>query len=173
MKFSTILLLLLTSTNLLGQTANVRLQGDSLIITDGGIASDPYKFDRDPMSHLKTKVKLPKLTIEASPVPNRHVDNQVDTVFAIRYGSDLFSIYKGGDGENFLLNSKVHTDRFSTKHGVKIGMTKLQIMACFKEYSIRSIPKYLVLENAEMTEYLVFEFDNSNLIRVEFIGYFD
>lgn len=52
-------------------------------------------------------------------------------------------------------------------------MTKTQIKNILKSYSIKTIPKYLILENTEIIEYLKLEFNKDILKRIEFQGYFD
>ena len=156
-----------------GQDKEVVLKGDSLFVRDENIATNPFAFGRDPLTHLKTKINFSKPTIVVSTVANRHVDNDVDTTYAITCGHDSFNLYKWDKDENALLTSQVTTDRFATRHGIKVGMTKNQIKNTLKSYDIRTIPKYLILESTEIIEYLIMEFHNDILKRIEFQGYFD
>jgi hypothetical protein len=156
-----------------GQDKEVVLKGDSLFVRDENIATNPFAFGRDPLTHLKTKIKFSKPTIVVATVANRHVDNDVDTTYAITFGRDSFNLYKWDKDENALLSSYVTTDRFTTRHGIKIGMTKIQIKNLLKNYDIRTIPKYLILENTEIIEYMILEFNSDILKRIEFQGYFD
>jgi hypothetical protein len=52
-------------------------------------------------------------------------------------------------------------------------MTKTQIRNILRDYDIQTIPKYLILENIEIIEYLKLEFKMEVLKRIEFQGYFD
>lgn len=156
-----------------GQTKEVILKGDSLFVRDENIATNPFNFGRDPLTHLKTQIKFAKPTTEIGTRANRHVDNDVDTTYAMKFGQDSFNLYKWDKEENALLSSNLMTDRFTTRHGIKVGMTKTQIKNILKSYDIRIIPKYLILENIEITEYLKLEFKKDILKRIEFQGYFD
>jgi hypothetical protein len=174
MKYSTLLVLTFVSAISFAQKTDVIVKGDSVIVRDESIASDPFKFGRNPLTYLKSKKrKLPRPVIEISTIENTHVQNQVDTVYEIKFKRDSFRIYKGGGGKNFLLDSKIESNKFATKHGIKVGMTKSQIISLLKIQDIQTIPKYLILENTEFTEYLKFEFSRDVLRRIEFQGYFD
>ena len=156
-----------------GQTKEVILKGDSLFVRDENIATNPFNFGRDPLNHLSTKIKFTEPKIEIITVANRHVDNDVDTTYAITFGQDSFNLYEWDKEENALLSSQVKTDRFATRHGIKVGMTKTQIKNILKSYEIGAIPKYLILENTEIIEYLKLEFNEDILKGIEFQGYFD
>ena len=156
-----------------GQTKEVILMGDSLFVRDGNIATNPFNFGRDPLTHLNSKIQRSQPIIERGTVANRHVDNKVDTTYSIQFEQDLFRIYKWDNEGNALLYSQLKTDRFTTKHGIKVGMTKSQVKTALKEYHITTIPKYLILENTEITEYLRLEFNKDMLNRIEFQGYVD
>lgn len=156
-----------------GQTKEVILKGDSLFVRDENIATNPFNFSRDPLTYINTKIKFAKPIIKVGTVANRHVDNDVDTAYTITFGQDSFNLYKWDKDENALLSSQVKTDKFATRHGIKVGMTKTQIKNILKSYSIKTIPKYLILENTEIIEYLKLEFNKDILKRIEFQGYFD
>jgi hypothetical protein len=167
------IILILGTIKSFGQDKEVILKGDSLFVRDENIATDPFNFGLDPLTHLHTKIKFAKPTIEIGTVANRHVDNDVDTTYAIVFGPDSFNLYKWDKEENALLSSQINTDRFTTRQGIKVGMTKTQIKNILKSYDIRTIPKYLILENTEIIEYLRLEFNKDILKRIEFQGYFD
>jgi hypothetical protein len=106
-------------------------------------------------------------------VANRHAGNDVDTTYSVTFGQDSFNLYKWDNEENALLSSQVRTDRFATRHGIKVGMTKTQVKNILDSYSIKTIPKYLILENTEIIEYVKLEFNKDILKRIEFRGYID
>jgi hypothetical protein len=155
------------------QTKEATLQGDSLFIRAENIATDPFNFGPDPLTHLCTRIKFAKPTIKVYPVANRHVDNVIDTTYGVSFGQDSFSLYKWSKEENALLNADVATERFVTRHGIRVGMTKAQIKNILKAYNVGPIPKYLFLENTEIIEFLVMEFNGEILMKVHFEGYFD
>lgn len=164
---------ILGTINSFGQAKEVILTGDSLFVRDENIATNPFNFGRDPLTYLIRKVKFTKPTIEIGTVTNRHVDNDLDTTYAITFGQDVFHVYKWDQDENALLSSQVKTDKFATRHGIKVGMTKNQIKNILKSYSVETIPKYLILENTEIVEYLKLTFDKDVLKGIEFQGYVD
>jgi hypothetical protein len=166
-------ILILATIKSFGQENEVIVKGDSLIVRDESIATNPFNFGRDPLEHLKSKMKLPKPTIEIHTVANRHVDNDVDTIYSLKFGQDSFEVYKWDKEDIGLMYSEIKTDRFATKHGIRIGMTKSQVKSILKDYDVRIIPKYLILENTEIIEYLKLEFSKDTLKRIEFQGYFD
>lgn len=157
----------------LGQTKEVILRGDTLFVRDENVATNPFDFGRDPLTYINTKIKFAKPIIKIGIVANRHVDNDVDTTYIITFGQDSFNLYKWDKDENALLSSQVKTDKFATRHGIKVGMTKNQIKNILKSYSIKTIPKYLILENTKIIEYQNLEFNKDILKRIEFQGYFD
>jgi hypothetical protein len=166
------ILFILGSIESFGQHKEVILRGDTLFVRDQNIATNPFNFGRDPLTYLNSTIKFSKPTIENNTVANRH-DNTVDTTYVVKFGQDSFSLYKWDKEENALLYSVIKTERFATKHGIKVGMTKAQIKRLLKDYSIRIIPRYLILENIEIEEYLSLEFNKDILNRIEFQGYLD
>jgi hypothetical protein len=94
------IILILGTIKSFGQDKEVILKGDSLFVRDENIATNPYDFGRDPLTHLKSKVGFAKPTIKTSTVANRHVDNDVDTTYAITFGQDSFNLYKWDKEEN-------------------------------------------------------------------------
>jgi hypothetical protein len=167
------IIFILATISSFGQEIEVALMGDSLFVRDENIATNPYDFGRDTLRYLSSEIQFSKPTIEINIVANRHVDNDIDTTYAVTFGRDLFNLYKWDKEENALLSSEVRTDRFVTRHGIKVGMTKAQIKNLLKDYDIQTVPKYLILENIEIVEYLKLEFDKDILVSVEFQAYFD
>ena len=166
------IILILGTVEVFGQAGEVLIKGDSLIIRDTNIATNPFNFGKDPLTYLTTKVQpLPKKGMEL--YSNRHVDNKVDTAFNLEFGKDKFHICKWGNEENAILYAELATNKFSTKHGIRIGMKKTDVVKILHRYKVVSIPKYLVLENSEIIEYLKLDFSGETLKRIEFQGYMD
>jgi hypothetical protein len=173
MKLILALALILVSITLWGQDKKVVIRGDSLIVRDENITSNPFNFGRDPLALLRGNAEFTRPVMKANPTSNRHVDNQVDTIFVITFEQDSFRIYKGGDNENFLLYALLKTDRFKTRHGIQVGMTKLQVRSYLEEYNLGAIPKLLILDNTEIIESISLEFREDVLTKIEFHGYSD
>lgn len=164
-------ILTLLTIELSAQDIEIVLRADSLIIRDMNIATNPFSFGNDPLSHLTKSQPYPK--IDTGLFENRYIPNKVDTLYSLTFGSDKIKIYKWSNESSAVLNASIATDRFSTKHGIKVGMEKTGIIKALQKYNIASIPKYLILENFEYTEVLIFEFTGKTLKKIEFQGYVD
>jgi hypothetical protein len=175
MKLLLQLSLIIISTSLLAQSKKVLLQGDTLIIRDENITTNAFKFGDNTLNHLRFKPGLKKPVVEASAIANVHVPGQMDSIYTFKFKKDVFRVYKvKGVRKNFLMDATINTKRFVTKHGIKTGMKKKQIISLLSSYKIGTIPGYLVLENSEFYEYFRFKFNKRNVLkRIEFQGYFD
>jgi len=74
---------------------------------------------------------------------------------------------------NILTDADILTTRFKTKQGIRVGMTKREIIKLLSDYKLTSIPNHLILENLEVPEFLTFEFSNDKLTKIIFDGYID
>jgi len=163
------ILFLTWTTRLFGQDIEITTTGDTTIVRATNIANNPFMFGDNPLNYLQKW--NPKKVSET--FNNRHVDNKVDTVFTLTIGKDSFKIYKWDEAENGLLNADVTTNKFKTKHGLQIGMTKNEVIGKLKKYGLKSIPGQLILEDMEIYELLTLKFTGDRLTRIEFQGYID
>ena len=104
---------------------------------------------------------------------NNHVEGKIDTTFTLTIGSDNFKVTKWDKDETGLLNADVKTNKFKTRHGLQIGMRKNEVIRKLDKYGIKSINGYLILENLEVYELLIFRFTGDKLTNIEFQGYYD
>jgi hypothetical protein len=169
MKGLTVILFLTSTTGLLGQDTEIISKGDSVIIRAYNITTDPFMFGDNSLTYLKKMNPRPTTTTFL----NRHVDNKVDTVFIFNVGQDKFSVYQWDKDENALIDATLTTDKFKTKHGLQIGLRKKEVINRLSQYGLKSIPGYLILEDAEVYELLILIFKGDSLARITFQGYVD
>jgi hypothetical protein len=172
MKIVFVLACVLCTNCLFGQSYNITLHGDSLTIADELLANNPFNFGVDPLSYLTTKIPGPPPDIEISQTSNLHVVDKIDSSFSIKFGSDEFYVYQLRHRKNILTSAVVNSDRFTTSHGIRTGMTKAEIIKILSMYPLETIPKYLILSNLD-TESLRLIFENEALTKIEFHGYID
>jgi hypothetical protein len=164
-----ILLLILPTPNLLSQDFELTDSGDTVTIRAMNITVDPFLFGEDPLNYLQQF--KPKQTYET--YENRHVDGKIDTAFTLNINGDTFEILKWSEDETGLFAASVNSNKFKTSHGFQTGMTKKEVIEKLKAYGIKSIPKYLILENLDVYELLIFTFAGDKLANIQFQGYFD
>ena len=163
------IIILTVPIGLFSQDIEVLTSGDSLTIRSMSIASNPFNFGNHSLENL---VKLnPKISTET--VKNPHVENKIDTIFTFSLGTDKFKVYKVDKEINILTDADILTTRFKTKQGIRVGMTKREIVKLLSDYKLTSIPNHLILENLEVPEFLTFEFSKDKLTKIIFDGYID
>ena len=163
------ILILTASIGLFSQDVEVLTSGDSLTIRSTNITNNPLNFGNHSLDNL---LKLnPKTSVET--VLNPHVENKIDTIFTFSLGTDKFKVYKVNKEKNILTNADLLTNRFKTRQGIKVGMTKQEVVKLLSEYRLTTIPNYLVLENQEVPEYLTFKFSKDKVAKIIYDGYID
>ncbi|SHG64887.1 hypothetical protein SAMN04488109_1234 [Chryseolinea serpens] len=156
------------------QQGTVFQEGDTLVIQDERLSPDPFALGNDPLTYLTTHIKQ-KPTISKQSTHNLQVE-QIDTVFTLAFGANEFNLYKWETSEgqkgNFVLTASVKTDLFKTRHGIKTGQHKAEVMALLKQYNIKSIPHYVTLETPDSGE-LTLEFRDDILVGMHYVGSYD
>lgn len=153
-----------------GQDYYIEVKSDTLIIKQTKITTyDPFQFGSNPKSTLE-KLKFEKTfrTYE-----NVHVENKIDTLFTFQRGGDLFEVFKSNAEENWLVGAIITTRNFSTSKKLQIGVSKADVVSRLSDYKINNIPTYLILEDLEIPERLIFTFSNQRITKIEYIGYYD
>jgi len=153
-----------------GQDYFVEVKSDTLIIKQAKITTyDSFQFGNNPKSALE-KLKFEKTfrTYE-----NVHVENKIDTLFTFKRDGDLFEVFKSNADENWLVGATITTRNFSASKKLQIGLSKANVVGRLSEYSIKDIPTYLILEDLEIPERLIFTFSNQRITKIEYIGYYD
>lgn len=149
--------------------SDIKTEGDSVILAAMNITNNPFQFGNNTLGYLS---KLhPK--IKWKPVANTHASDKIDTIFTLSFSRDEFQVYKVDRKKNFLMNADLSTPRFKTRHGIKVGMTKGEVVGVLQDYRLPTLPKYLVLMNAEVWEYFKIEFVNDKVANIIFCGYID
>ncbi|MDO5524381.1 MAG: hypothetical protein Q4G48_10100 [Bacteroidia bacterium] len=142
---------------------------DTLAIVDPDFTFDPFAFGENPLQKL---ISIDNAGINLQPHKNRHVEDQMDTIYQLKFGLDRFEIYKTAS-KNWLTEAHVLTDNFHTRHGVKIGMTKTEVKNRLNITSAESLPDYVRFEHSEVPEFMDLNFKNNKLQAIIFKGYLD
>jgi len=131
-----------------GQDFEVFASGDTLTIRESNLVTDPFGFGDNPLKYLQKGNPIKKFQT----YQNRHVENKTDTVFSLTYGKDHFEVMKWDENENGLVTAEVTTANFKTRHGLKVGTKKNEVINKMSKYGLKAIPGYLILENLEVYE---------------------
>jgi hypothetical protein len=163
------ILLLTIPTRLLSQDFELTTAGDTVILRATNITSDPFQFGNNPLSYLQKY--NPGKTFET--YENNHVKDKIDTAFTLTIGKDNFTITKWDQDQNGLLSADVTTNKFRTKHGLQVGMSKNDVIEKLSMYKLKSIPGQLILEDMEVYELIILKFTADRLGKITFQGYYD
>lgn len=144
-------------------------QKEILTIVDSDWTTNPFDLGENPLERL---ISIHNVKADFKTYKNRHVENQIDTVFQINIEADYFEVYKTAS-ENWLTIAKVVTENFQTRQGVKVGMTKSEVKKQLNLISTEKLPDHLRLQNLEVLEWFDFEFKNDRLETINFTGYID
>jgi hypothetical protein len=148
------------------------ISADTLIIKDNDAAHDPFAFGDQPLSFLLSdKSLIPEVKTEDYQEEGDTIKR--GTYYRLKYDNDYFSFYKRLDNAEFYTGSELLTTKFSTKSGVKIGMTKKEVLNFWKKYKIEAIPTVVIIGDEFMNSSIQFEFKNDRLIRIFYDPYFD
>lgn len=122
------------------------------------------------ISNLRT---LNYSSIDTSLKQNRHVQNQVDTIFNFHFDQSNIKIYKLPEKE-LIINSTFKKNVLPLKRGIKIGDHKKEI---FQKLSLSDTltisDDILRIQVLEVTQYIDLKFKNDTLQKIEFKGYVD
>lgn len=140
---------------------------DTLTIVDSELTNNPFDLGKDPLKIL-TSIDIAKVDYQT--YQNRHVDYQIDTSFQVIIKVDTFEVYKTAS-ENWVTAASINSDRFPTKQGIRIGMTKAEVKEQLK--STDNFPDFVRLQNLEVLEWIDLKFKKDKLEKIEFKGYID
>jgi len=121
---------------------------------------------------LKNLFKSQYSSVDTTLFNNRHVDNQVDTLFTFNYGSSFIEIYKNSS-EEFIQNGFSNSDTLILNHGLKYGMNKADFLKLLSKDSISNSNNKFRLQNPKITQNVDFKFVNNRLEYIHFEGYLD
>ncbi|MFM7857619.1 MAG: hypothetical protein ACKO96_38290, partial [Flammeovirgaceae bacterium] len=145
---------------------------DTLTITDNVAVDDPFGFGDRPLTFLLSDTSVtPEIKTEDYQVEGEATKQ--GTYFALKYDGDFFAFYKRSDSVEFCTNSELLTAKFSTKSGLKIGMTKKEVLKYWHHYKIQAIPNVVIIWDESMNSSIQFEFKNDRLHRIFYEPYFD
>jgi len=140
---------------------------DTLRIVDSEFTMDPFGLGENPLKGL-TAIKGSSTHYQT--IKNRHIANQIDTSFQVKFNEDSFVIYKSAF-KSWLTAAAIMSDRFPVGPGIRIGMTKSEVGEQLK--SSEPFPDFIRLQDLEGLEWLDLKFKEDKLFKIEFKGYMD
>lgn len=169
MKIHPLLICILFTQTVCGQTSSVHSKGDSLVVLDKDIVTDLFNLGATPLQKL-TQNTQPKPAVEKQPVRNLHDNTRIDTAFRLAFDKDIFIALKSFDGSNKVIHADVESNLFPTRQGIRVGMTKDEVRKTLGSYKLPSVPKYLVLRDPATSDFVVLYFKEEMLVFVEYFA---
>jgi hypothetical protein len=145
------------------------ISSDTLLISDFDLTLNPFHLGENPLLALR---EMEKSQSTFRTVDNKHVVNQVDTIFTLHFGVNIFELYKA-PSKSILLRAKIFTNHFSTKKSLKIGNTKQLFMSKIQQYNVISVPDIAILKSSEGGETLEFIFNSDTIQQIHYCGSID
>ncbi|WP_074405779.1 hypothetical protein [Aquimarina spinulae] len=122
---------------------------------------------------LKNLLESQYSSVDTTLFNNRHVDNQIDTVFTFNYGSSFIEIYKNSS-EEFIKNGFSNSDTLNLNHGLRYGMSKTDFLKLLSNIdSVSNSHNNFRIQNSEIVQNVDFKFVNDKLVYIHFEGYSD
>ncbi len=169
MKLVFILISFLISFQSNGQEAHYYFEGDTLVITNSEFVIDPFKFGIEPILFLKNQSST---SVDITTYLNRHVDNQIDSLFTFKFGKDLFQVFKN-QSENFLISGIVYSRKFPVNQEIKIGMKKDDFSKKLNLDLNENLPEYFRIRDIEFLTWIDFYFKEDELVKISFCAISD
>ena len=138
------------------------LAKDTLKIVDSEFTVDPFGLGENPLRRLTS---IERSSTNYQIFKNRHVVNRIDTSFQVRISVDTFEVYQTAS-KNWVTAADINSDRFSTKKGIRIGMTKSEVKEKLK--SDENLPNLVRIQNLEVLEWIDLIFKKDRLEKIEF-----
>lgn len=91
MKLIFILIGLLTAFQSKGQEGHYYFEGDTLVLTNSEFVIAPFQFGIEHVLFLKNQRST---SVDTTTYLNRHVDNQIDSIFTFKFGKDMYKFSK-------------------------------------------------------------------------------
>lgn len=151
------------------QERNYYMEGDTLIITNSEFVMDPFQFGIEPILFLKNQRST---SVDTISYLNRHVDNQIDSLFTFKFGKDLFQVFKN-QSENFLTAGIIYSKKFPVQHGIIIGMKKNDFIKVFNLNFKEDPPEHFRIRDLEFLTWIDFSFENERLSKIRFCAILD
>lgn len=141
-----------------------------IIITNEKYSSNPFKLQTPIVKNL---FKSQYTSVDTLLFNNRHVDNQVDTMFIFKYGSSFIEIYKNSS-EEFIQSGFSNSDFLNLKHGLTFGMSKSEFITLLSNIdSISNSHNNFRIHNTETTQNVNIKFVKNKLEYIHYEGYLD
>lgn len=152
-----------------GQEGHYYFDGDTLIFTSSEFLMDPFQFGVEPLLFLK---KQSTSSIDTATFINRHVDNQIDTLFTFKIGKDVFQVFKN-QSENFLVSGIVFSNKYSVQKGIITGMKKNGFVKNLIIDFNGDLPDHIKIRDLEFMNWIDFTFQNQQLSKISFTALTD
>jgi hypothetical protein len=153
-------------------------KSDTLLIRDIDKISDPFLFGDKPLKHLLQVDWTPsviEVTENIDSVLNNNgefIQETIGSTYQIRYGEDYFAMYRRADSVEFFITTELTSNRFANKWGVKIEMTKEEVIGKLNEFKIDRIPTTLIIGDMNNT-FIQFDFEKDKLKKIKYDYYLD
>ncbi|MFD2561849.1 hypothetical protein [Aquimarina rubra] len=139
-------------------------------IIDEKYSLNPFEL-QNPL--LKNLFESQYSSVDTTLFNNRHVDNQIDTVFTFKYGSSFIEIYKNSS-EEFIKNGFSNSDTLNLNRGLRYGMSKTDFLKLLSNIdSVSNLHNNFRIQNSEIVQNVDFKFVNDKLEYIHFEGYLD
>ena len=139
-------------------------------VIDEKYSLNPFKLEKH---ILKNLFRSQYSSVDTTLFNNRHVDNQIDTVFTFKYGSSFIEIYKNSS-EEFIKNGFSNSDTLNLNRGLRYGMSKTDFLKLLSNKdSISNSHNNFRIQNPEIVQNVDLKFVNSKLEYIHFEGYLD
>ena len=138
---------------------------DTLTIVNSDLTNDPFDLGDSPLNTL-TSVKNAITTYET--YENRHIKNQIDTIFRITIQKDTFTVYKA-KSDSWLMKASIFSTNFPISHGINVGMTNSEVQHHLNR--AETLPGVVRLKNAVVSEWIDLKFRNSKVFSIDFKGF--
>ncbi|HLU93525.1 MAG TPA: hypothetical protein VKZ54_05345 [Membranihabitans sp.] len=145
-----------------------KTKNDTLTIVNSEWTEEPFSLGPDPLSKL---ISFGNIQLDWEPIKNRHVENQIDTVYRISMKRDFFEVYKARS-QNWITKAMVRSDHFQSDRGIKVGMTKTKMKKKLN-LTMDELPDYIRLKSQEVEQWVVYKFESDTLLSINFRGYLD
>ena len=144
---------------------------NSLTITHEDFVTDPFKMEEISVQNLKKNFADFKI-IEIQPYQNRHIPDQMDTIFTITAGKSIWKIYKT-PSKDLLELAEVKSTDVALRQGIKFGMTTDELESALNISENLSPDAAVMIEQGTVPAYVELKFLNDRLQRIHFHGYVD
>jgi len=149
-------------------------QSDSLMINDVAIIDNSFDLGDQPLDYLVANVKvISKIDTTDHFDESDKGEQKSGTFYRVNYGEEFIGVYKRfDDSVQFLTSVFLKTNKISTRHGIRVGMTKSEVANLLGALKISKIPSLLLIGSLE-DPLLRLRFKDDKLVEIYYSAYLD